>query len=216
MSVNRYDPTTGRPIFENADAPDIKVDPGAAALYAEEVGNRIVKANLAALDAYPYKRQGLMGHALDTNTDYMHDGSGWAVSIRPYGAYTSTVTGLNLSQVTVDAKYEQRGKLIKGLITITRNVAGRPTTSIGFSLPTTPANASAARNLGTGSFYLQNNSTVYIANARYTGGTGVAVNLPASSGSVLAQGSNLSNTFPIGTDHGIGTVIYMPFEYETP
>lgn len=77
MSVNRYDTTTGRPIFDNGDAPDIKVDPGAAATYAEEVGNRIVKANIAALEAYPYRRAGLMGHALDTKKEYVHTGTGW-------------------------------------------------------------------------------------------------------------------------------------------
>lgn len=77
MAVNSNDPTTGRPIFVDTDAPDIKVDPTEAAKYAADVGNRIVRANLAALDLYAYKRAGLSGHALDTGVDYLHDGTGW-------------------------------------------------------------------------------------------------------------------------------------------
>lgn len=77
MAVNSYDPTTGRPIFVDTDAPDIKVDPTEAAKYAADVGNRVVLANLAALDAYTYERAGLSGHALDTGVEYVHDGTGW-------------------------------------------------------------------------------------------------------------------------------------------
>lgn len=77
MAVNSYDPTTGRPIFVDTDAPDIKVDPTQAALYAADVGSRIIRANLAALNSYAYKRKGLAGFALDTGVSYVHDGSGW-------------------------------------------------------------------------------------------------------------------------------------------
>lgn len=80
MAVDSLDPITGRPIFLDTGAPDIGVDPTAVGVYAAEVGNRIVKANLAALDAYAYKRAGLSGHALDTKTDYVHTGAGWVVS----------------------------------------------------------------------------------------------------------------------------------------
>lgn len=69
MTVDYYDTTTGRPHFNDNDAPDIKVDPDAVSAYAEDVGNRIVRADLAALNAYTYARQGLAGHALDTGQD---------------------------------------------------------------------------------------------------------------------------------------------------
>ena len=77
MAANSYDATTGRPIFVDTDPPDIKVDPTQAALYAADVGNRIIRANLAALQAYAYKRKGLTGIALDTLITYVYDGSGW-------------------------------------------------------------------------------------------------------------------------------------------
>lgn len=77
MAVDTYDPTTGRPIFSDSGAPDIGVDPTAVGIYAAEVGNRIVKANLTALNAYPYKRTGLHGEALDTGLEYRYSGSGW-------------------------------------------------------------------------------------------------------------------------------------------
>lgn len=77
MTVNNYDPITGRPIFVDTDAPDIKVDPTEAAKYAADVGNRIVRANLAALDAYAFKRAGLRGEASDTGLEYRFNGTGW-------------------------------------------------------------------------------------------------------------------------------------------
>ena len=85
MAVNTFDPTTGRPIFLDGDAPDTAVNPTAVGQYAADVGNRIVRANLAALDAYEYKRDGLMGYAADTKTDYFHDGTGWKVRIQDTG-----------------------------------------------------------------------------------------------------------------------------------
>lgn len=95
MAVSSYDPTTGRPIFIDSDAPDIKVDPTQAAVYAADVGNRIIRANLAGLDAYPYKRKGLLGYALDTGYEYVHDGSAWttASAFVLITAQTLTATG---------------------------------------------------------------------------------------------------------------------------
>lgn len=100
MAVNSYDSTNGRPIFVDTDAPDIKVDPTEAAKFAADVGNRIVRADLAGLNSYTYKRAGLAGHALDTKTDYVHDGSGWvrvqrvqaeAAGVATVAAATTTV-----------------------------------------------------------------------------------------------------------------------------
>lgn len=77
MAVDAYDVTTGAPIFLDSGAPDTAVDPTAVGTYAAEVGNRIVKANLAALVAYAFKRDGLAGHALDSGVEYRYDGSAW-------------------------------------------------------------------------------------------------------------------------------------------
>lgn len=94
MAVDSYDPTTGRPIFSDSGAPDIGVDPTAVGIFAAEVGNRIVKADLAALNAYPYKRKGLRGHALDTSTEYEHNGTGWVLAGAPVTvAITAFSTG---------------------------------------------------------------------------------------------------------------------------
>lgn len=79
MAVDSYDATTGRPIFLDTGAPDIGVDPTAVGIFAADVGNRIVRANLAALEAYPYEHEGLMGYALDTDQDYVYNGSGWVL-----------------------------------------------------------------------------------------------------------------------------------------
>ncbi|WP_136053426.1 hypothetical protein [Microbacterium sp. K5D] len=85
MAVDSYESTTGRPIFSDSGAPDIGVDPTAVGIYAADVGNRIIRSNLAALNAYAYKRPGLVGHALDTRTDYIHNGTGFVRTIEDTG-----------------------------------------------------------------------------------------------------------------------------------
>lgn len=77
MAIDSYDPITGAPQFSGAGAPDIAVDPTEVAKYAADVGTRIIRANLAALDAYGYKRAGLRGIALDTEIEYLYGDTGW-------------------------------------------------------------------------------------------------------------------------------------------
>lgn len=100
MAVDSYDPVTGRPIFSDTGAPDIGVDPTAVGAYAADVGNRIVRANLAALEAYPFKRAGLSGHALNTKTDYVHTGSGWVVSYQPDTGWVNLTLNPNWTAYT--------------------------------------------------------------------------------------------------------------------
>lgn len=107
MAVDAYDATTGAPIFLDSGAPDTAVDPTAVGSYAAEVGNRIVKANLAALVAYPYKRDGLAGHALDSGVEYRYDGSAWIQagigsfkSIQVTAAGAGTVTSGSMGAFT--------------------------------------------------------------------------------------------------------------------
>lgn len=75
MAIDSYDPITGAPQFSGAGAPDIAVDPTEVAKYAADVGNHIVRSTLAELEAYPYKRAGLLGYA--ANVVYLHDGTNW-------------------------------------------------------------------------------------------------------------------------------------------
>lgn len=77
MAVDSFSPTDGHPIFLDTGAPDLAVDPTKVAEYAADVGNRIIRADLATLNAYAYKRKGLRGVALDTLTEYLHDGTSW-------------------------------------------------------------------------------------------------------------------------------------------
>lgn len=95
MAIDDTDPVTGRPIFLDTKNPDIKVDPTEAAKYAADVGNRIIRANLAGLNAYAHKRAGLAGNALDTGLEYRHDGTGWvrASAARLLGQWHKNVPG---------------------------------------------------------------------------------------------------------------------------
>lgn len=94
MAADSRDPVTGAYIFSDMGAPDIGVDPTLVSEQANDVGTRIIRANLAGLEAYPYKRAGLMGHALDTKKDYVHDGSGW---LELNGATVVPLTGFSLN-----------------------------------------------------------------------------------------------------------------------
>lgn len=131
MAVNNYDPANGRPRFNDNDAPDIKVDPDAASAYAADVGNRIVRANLAGLNAYTWKRQGLQGHALDTGQDYLHNGTGWVATVRDSGWIPVTFAGTWQNAV---AGEECEIRLLNGVV----YMKGRPAigaAGTAFTLP---------------------------------------------------------------------------------
>lgn len=145
MAANGYDPVDGSPLFSDSDAPDIKVDPRAAAIYAAEVGNRIMKVNLAGLEAYPFKRKGLAGIALDTNVEYKHDGTGWVqvgesapVNVSTFGAGFSAVDGFTPrvrrvgSRVTLFGAVQRSGALGSGgnLLTVPAGFAPGSATNL--------------------------------------------------------------------------------------
>lgn len=80
MAADSRDPITGSYIFSDSGAPDIGVDPTLVSAQANDVGTRIIRANLAGLQAYEYKRSGLRGFALDTMTEYVYESSAWQSS----------------------------------------------------------------------------------------------------------------------------------------
>lgn len=97
MAADSRDPITGAYIFSDTGAPDMGVDPTLVSAQANDVGTRIVRANLAGLEAYEFKRAGLMGHALDSRVDYVHDGSGWVPlnggTVVPLTAFSANWSG---------------------------------------------------------------------------------------------------------------------------
>ncbi|WP_295014230.1 hypothetical protein [uncultured Microbacterium sp.] len=125
MAVNSYDPTMGYPKFLDTDAPDVAVNPTEVAKYAADVGNRIIRANLAGLDAYAYKRAGLLGEAADTGKQYRHTGSGWA-EIGAGRVDANANPGAAISGITVPnaAVSLPQGLIVKtGILTATTSVA---------------------------------------------------------------------------------------------
>lgn len=215
MAADSRDPLTGAYIFSDTGAPDIGVDPTLVSEQANDVGTRIIRPNLAGLDAYAFKRVGLRGCALDTGCEYRHNGSGWVLLFRPLTTYTPTVTGITLGQVSITGKYQQVGSRVTGEVLITRNIAGTPGAGIAFSLPVAPADSSTTpRSLGVGDVYLQNSAITYQAFARYTGGSTAAFNIAGVQGTAVGQGTNLSGTYPTGVAHGAGSFYRAAFEYE--
>lgn len=120
MAVDDRDPVTGALIFSDTGAPDIGVDPTLVSAQANDVGTRIIRTNLAALEAYEYKRVGLRGYAQDTGIEYVHSGTGWVQ--QGASAWVNVTVG---SGWTATAGYTPQVRLdgsrveIRGAVTIT-------------------------------------------------------------------------------------------------
>lgn len=102
MAAESRDPITGSYIFSDMGAPDIGVDPTLVSAQANDVGTRIIRASLTELEAYPYKRDGLMGIALDSGTNYVHDGTGWGAVSPRIGMRRSSSAGTVSNTVYTD------------------------------------------------------------------------------------------------------------------
>lgn len=131
MAVDNTNAVTGAPEYLNAAASDLGVDLTALGVYAADVGNRIVRANLAGLNAYTWKRQGLQGHALDTGQDYLHNGTGWVATVRDSGWIPVTFAG---TWTNAAAGEECEIRLLNGVV----YMKGRPAigaAGTAFTLP---------------------------------------------------------------------------------
>lgn len=206
----------GKPVYD--DIYSFPQDLQDAADFADEFAN-IRRGTSAERQALPVGKQraGMLFVETDTGAIYQAVGNGqWRVVVAPLTSYTPTITGLNLSHVTVSGKFEQIGSRVRGEVLITRNAASLPTAlTVSFTLPVAPANTTATpRSLGVGTVYLQNTNVAYQAFTRYTGGNTAAINIAAVSGSAVAQGTNLGNTYPTTGAHGVGSFYQALFDYE--
>lgn len=142
MVSQSKDPVTGAPVFLATAAPDLGVDETEVAAYAGDVGNRIVRANLAGLNAYGYKRQGLMGHALDTKREYVHDGTGFvpldggtvidltafSANWSQQGGYTSFLIAKGNTRFLYGVAARGAGGLLSSILTVP--VGHRPSAAV--------------------------------------------------------------------------------------
>lgn len=214
MVSESIDPITGAPQFSDNGAPDIAVDPSLVSNYAADVGNRIVRANLAALESYPFARAGMEGYAVDTGISYVHTGTGWIISMMPLTAWTPTITGLAVGNGSLVTEYNRTGDLVNVFIEYTHgsssSVSGQVTFTppIGFASPTIP------RHFGVGLLRVQSTGVQYPFQARFTGGANFNLAIPGVSGSAVGVGEAISSTFPTGGAWGSGATIYFQGTYK--
>lgn len=179
MAVDSYDATTGRPIFLDSGAPDIAVDPTAVGIYAAEVGNRVVKASLTALNSYTYRRAGLFGHALDTKTDYVHNGTGWVKVLEDTGwtAMTLTSSWVNFGNPFRTAAYRRKNGEVQFRGSIAGGTAGATfplaTLPVGFRPIGFEEQQLVGANAGVADLRVATDGKVYIAGYFAGGGNGV-------------------------------------------
>jgi hypothetical protein len=214
MAADSRDPITGAYIFSDTGAPDIGVDPTLVSEQANDVGTRIIRANLTELEAYDYARAGLRGHALDTKTDYEHDGTSWRIVSAPLQSYNSSPVSLTLGNGTLSAKYARQGTIVDVFLEL---VGGSTTAASGnviFALPFTAAgDASVSRHEGIGIFQSTSGTQLQIV-ARFAGGaTAFNPHAPEVVDRYLRSGSHLSNSFP-GPGVWTNSRLYLHFRYE--
>lgn len=214
MAVNSYG-ADGHPIFVDTDAPDIKVDPTKAAEYAGDVGNRIIRADLAALNAYAYKRDGLRGITLDTDTEYGYDGSSWRVIFAPAQSYNASPVNLSIGNGTLTARYARQGTMVDVSVEVVGGSTTAASGNVVLALPFPAAgDASASRHAGNGIFRSTSGTELQIV-ARFAGGaTAFNPHAPEVVSGYLRTGSHLSNTFP-GVSVWSNSKLRLDFRYET-
>lgn len=218
MVADSRDPSTGSYIFLDSGAPDIGVDQTLVSEQANDVGTRIVRADLTALNAYPYARSGLLGYAVDTDTEYRHNGTGWKVVSSGWKSWTPTYTALVLGGATPYAKYQQRGQIVEFIYELDFTPStGSSGGAITISLPVPPADPTKLRHIGHGVFHLQGLAS-YPIQPRFTGGSSFNIGfLSTPTGQQALQlgvsGTNLSNTYPTGLAWAPGR-LYVYGTYE--
>jgi len=135
LASSSNDPTTGAPIFADADAPDVAVNPTQVAAYAAEVGTRLIGDD-SDMTAYAYARNGLQWYNTTDDILYQHNGTDWKPIWSDWRSYTPTLT--NCSGGTVDAVWRRDAGSIEVLIRHTSpTITGQP----AYSLPVTAANS---------------------------------------------------------------------------
>lgn len=205
MAANDIDDFDGHPIFLAGYAPDLGVDETTAAEYAADVGNRIIRASLVELEDYEWKREGLRGYARDTNSEYLHDGTGWKLVARGWTTYTPTITGFTGTFST--AKY----KIDQGMVTVKLRVAVASMT--GPAVVSLPVNASDALSelLESKVTFIPTAGSVGIGHANKTSTTVVSLVTEATTaGTVYVSG--VTATSPI--TFGATSTIAATFQYE--
>lgn len=95
MAASSYNATTGAPEYDDADAPDLAVNPTEVAAFAASVGTRPI-GDTTARGAYAYAREGLRWYDETEDFEYLHNGSGWKHVTALSRSYTPTLTGMTL------------------------------------------------------------------------------------------------------------------------
>lgn len=114
MTVNRYSTVDGHPIFEDTDAPDIKVDPTKVSEFAADVGTRIVRGSASAITSYAFMRPGMGGHDTSTGTEYVGTSAG-PVPVRTLKTdFTPQWSGVTLGTSTNTGWWSRNGEFIEG------------------------------------------------------------------------------------------------------
>lgn len=214
MAADSFDPITGAPQFSDNGAPDIAVDPTLVSAYAADVGNRIVRPNLAALESYEYARAGMEGYAVDTRISYVHTGEGWIISMMPLTVWTPTITGLAVGNGSLVTEYNRTGDLVNVFIEYTAGSTSSVSGTVSFTPPIGFASPTIPRHFGVGLLRVQATSAQYPFQGRHTGGASFNLAIPAVSGSAVGVGVAISSSFPTGANWGSGSTFYFQGTYK--
>lgn len=210
MAADSRDPVTGAYIFLDGGAPDIAVDPTLVSEQANDVGTRIIRANLAALDSYTYERAGLWGHALDTKSDYLHDGSGWKLMHRPPTAYTPTFANFTAAPTITEARYSVFSGIVRVhmVLTLTGAIGASPTVS----LPLTSRTPNGRTMLGQATYFDASPVQWIDGRVYHNSSTTVAPVAGVVAATLMGLATNINGATPF--TWASGDSITLDFSYE--
>lgn len=173
MASSSNDPTTGAPVFLDADAPDPAVNPTEVAAFAASVGTRLT-GTTAQRTAYTYAREGLEWYDTTVDAVYLHNGTGWVLWHKRWAAYTPTLTNVS-GAPALTARYCVASGIVHVRFTVLLNGANFGTAP-KVSLPVTAAAVMPYERAGDavyldasgpafieGMLYLDTTETVYFA-----------------------------------------------------
>lgn len=207
MAYSSLDSTTGAPEFADADAPDPAVNPTQVAAFAAQVGTRLI-GTTADRTAYAYAREGLRWWDTDTDSEYLHNGSGWLRVSKPRTTFTPGWSNFTVGASSVVAWYQIDGNICEGMVKVTVGAGfSMNSSNITVNLPVTGANNAEADDIGT-AIFLDNGSGYYRGRLMMSSGSTMRLMHEPNGGTL----GDVTVSAPFGW--AVGDRISLFFRYE--
>lgn len=149
-------------------------------------------------------------YATDTDKTYLRVGGVWIIERVGLRTWSPTVSGLTVGNGTLSCRYQRTGRVVDFFIDFAAGSTSSVSGPIFFTFPEAPLGPTTYRHFGEGLIRLAGGSA-WVLQPRMAGSSTFSLASLNPSGSAVAPGSNLSETFP--TSGSWGDVTYRPTFY---